>query len=64
MKTNIIKNEIELHKRIEHLEKENIELKEKVNDCIDFIRVLEQWFNDEDRNNNNSINIDCGTYEL
>lgn len=62
MKTNNIKNEIELHKRIEQLEKENIELKEKVNDCIDFIKVLEQWFKDtEDRNNKD---IDCGKYEL
>lgn len=62
MKTNNIKNEIELHKRIEQLEKENIELKEKVYDCIEFIKVLEQWFKDtEDRNNKD---IDCGKYEL
>lgn len=61
MKTNIIRNEIELHKRIEKLEVENIELKEQVNDCIDFIRVLEQWFKDtEEQPKNNSI--DMGTY--
>lgn len=63
MKTNCIKGNLELYERIQHLEKENIELKEKVNDCIDFIRVLEQWFNDEDRNNKD-LSIDCGTYEL
>lgn len=61
MKTNIIRNEIELHKRIEKLEVENIELKQQVNDCIDFIRVLEQWFKDtEEQPKNNSI--DMGTY--
>lgn len=60
MKTNNIKNEIELHKRIEQLEKENIELKEKVNDCIDFIKVLEQWFKSEEIEENNGI--DMGTY--
>lgn len=58
MKTNIIRNEIELHKRIEKLEVENIELKQQVNDCIDFIRVLEQWFKDIEENNE----IDLGTY--
>jgi hypothetical protein len=58
MKTNIIRNEIELHKRIEKLEEENIKLKEQVNDCIDFIRVLEQWFKDTEENNC----IDMGTY--
>lgn len=61
MKTNIIRNEIELHKRIEKLEVENIELKQQVNDCIDFIRVLEQWFKDtEEQPKNNSL--DMGTY--
>lgn len=61
MKTNIIRNEIELHKRIEKLELENIKLKEQVNDCIDFIRVLEQWFKDtEEQPKNNEI--DMGTY--
>lgn len=61
MKTNIIRNEIELHKRIEKLEVENIELKQQVNDCIDFIRVLEQWFKDtEEQPKNNEI--DMGTY--
>jgi hypothetical protein len=65
MKTNCIKGNLELYERIERLEEENNILKEQVNDCIDFIRILEQWFKDgEDRNNNNSINIDCGTYEL
>jgi hypothetical protein len=63
MKTNCIKGNLELYERIERLEEENIKLKEQVNDCIDFIRILEQWFNDTDENNN-SINIDCGTYEL
>lgn len=58
MKTNIIRNEIELHKRIEKLEVENIELKQQVNDCINFIRVLEQWFKDTEENNE----IDLGTY--
>lgn len=62
MKTNSIKGNLELYGRIEHLERENIELKEKVNDCIDFIRVLEQWFNDEDRRNNKD-SIECGEYE-
>lgn len=61
MKTNNIKNEIELHKRIEKLEVENIELKEKVNDCTEFIRILEEWLNDDDTENN-EISIDCGTY--
>lgn len=62
MKTNSIKGNLELYERIEHLEKENIKLKEKVNDCIDFIRILEDWFSDtEDRNNKD---IDCGKYEL
>lgn len=61
MKTNNIKNEIELHRRIEKLEVENIELKEKVNDCTEFIRILEEWLNDDDTENN-EISIDCGTY--
>lgn len=62
MKTNSIRENLKLYERIEHLEKENIELKEKVNDCIDFIRILEQFLNNkEDRRNND---IDCGTYEL
>lgn len=61
MKTNNIKNEIELHRRIEKLELENIELKEKVNDCTEFIRILEEWLNDDDTENN-EISIDCGTY--
>ena len=63
MKTNGIRGNLKLYERIEHLEKENIKLKEKVNDCIDFIRILEQWFTDEDHNNNNGIDIDCGKYE-
>lgn len=58
MKTNIIRNEIELHKRIEKLEVENIELKQQVNDCIDFIKILEEWFKDTEENNE----IDLGTY--
>lgn len=63
MKTNNIKNEIELHKRIENLELENIELKEKVNDCTEFIRILEEWLSDTDDTENNEIpTIDCGTY--
>lgn len=61
MKTNNIKNEIELHRRIEKLELENIELREKVNDCTEFIRILEEWLNDDDTENN-EISIDCGTY--
>lgn len=61
MKTNIIRNEIELHKRIEKLELENIKLKEQVNDCIDFIRVLEQWFKDTEEQPENNC-IDMGTY--
>lgn len=60
MKTNNIKNEIELHKRIEQLEKENIELKEKVNDCVEFIKILEQWFQSEETEENNGT--DMGTY--
>lgn len=61
MKTNIIRNEIELHKRIEKLEVENIELKQQVNDCIDFIRILEQWFKDTEEEPENNC-IDMGTY--
>lgn len=64
MKTNIIKGNLELYERIEHLEEENNILKEKNKDYKNFLEILEKWFNDEDRNNNNSINIDCGTYEL
>ena len=59
MKTNNIKNELSLHNRIEHLEEENIKLKEQVNDCIDFIKILEQWFQSEETDNQS---IDCGTY--
>lgn len=62
MKTNNIKNEIELHRRIEKLELENIELKEKVSDCTEFIRILEEWLSDTDDTENNEISIDCGTY--
>jgi hypothetical protein len=62
MKTNNIKNEIELHRRIEKLELENIELREKVNDCTEFIRILEEWLSDTDDTENNEISIDCGTY--
>lgn len=65
MKTNCIKGNLELYERIEQLEKENIELKEKVNDCIDFIRVLEQWFKDEEteiEEENKNNGIDLGTY--
>lgn len=65
MKTNCIKGNLELYERIEHLEKENIKLKEKVNDCIDFIRVLEQWFKDEEteiEEENKNNGIDLGTY--
>lgn len=61
MKTNYIKRNLELYERIEHLEEENNILKQQVNDCIDFIRVLEQWFKDtEEQPKNNSI--DMGTY--
>lgn len=62
MKTNNIKNEIELHRRIEKLELENIDLKEKVNDCTEFIRILEEWLSTDDTENNEIPTIDCGTY--
>lgn len=58
MKTNIIKNEIELHKRIEELENENKQLKEYAEDCTEFIRILEDWLKDDDE----EIGIDLGTY--
>lgn len=58
MKTNYIKRNLELYERIEHLEEENNILKQQVNDCTDFIRVLEQWFKDTEENNE----IDMGTY--
>ena len=59
MKTNQMRNEVELHNRIEKLEVENVELKEKVNDCLKFIQILEDWFSDEENNG-----IDCGTYNV
>lgn len=64
MKTNNIKGNLELYERIESLEKENIELKEKVNDCTEFIKILEQWFNDVDTDDTETNNncIDMGTY--
>lgn len=61
MKTNNIKNELSLHNRIERLEEENIKLKEQVNDCVDFIRILEAWFKSEEIDIDNQ-SIDCGTY--
>ena len=63
MNTNLIKGNLELYERIERLEEENIKLKEQVNDCIDFIRILEQWFRDTEETEENN-GIDCGTYEL
>lgn len=57
MNTNLIKEFTEL-------KKENDILKEKNKDYERFLEILENWFNSEDRNNNNSLNIDCGTYEL
>lgn len=60
MKTNQMRNEVELHNRIEKLKHENIELKEKVNDCVAFIKILEEWFQDTEENND----IDCGTYNV
>lgn len=63
MKTNSIKGNLELYERIEHLEKQNELLEEKVSDCMKFIKILDDWFTDEDRNNKD-ISIDCGTYEL
>lgn len=57
MNTNLIKE-------VTELKKENDILKEKNKDYERFLEILENWFNSEDRNNNNSINIDCGTYEL
>ena len=61
MKTNCIKGNLELYERIEHLEEENIKLKEQVNDCIDFIRILEAWFKDTEEQPENNC-IDMGTY--
>lgn len=57
MNTNLIKE-------VTELKKENDILKEKNKDYERFLEILEKWFNDEDRNNNNLINIDCGTYDL
>ena len=59
MKTNSIKGNLELYERIERLEEENIKLKEQVNDCVEFIKILEQWFKSEEIDNQS---IDCGTY--
>lgn len=61
MKTNSIKGNLELYERIERLEEENTQLKEKVNDCVEFIRVLEAWFKDTEEQPENNC-IDCGTY--
>lgn len=58
MKTNNIKNEIELHKRIEELETENKQLKEYAEDCTEFIRILEEYLKDDEE----EISIDLGTY--
>ena len=60
MKTNQMRNEVELHNRIESLEKENVDLKEKVSDCVAFIKILEEWLADDEENND----IDCGTYNV
>lgn len=60
MKTNNIKGNLELYERIERLERENVNLQEKVNDCTEFIRILEEWLADDDDTDNQSI--DCGTY--
>lgn len=56
MNTNLIKEVSEMKKEI------NI-LKEKNKDYKRFLDILEQWFNNKDRNDNNK-DIDCGTYEL
>ena len=61
MKTNNIKGNLELYERIERLEEENIQLKEQVNDCVDFIRILEKWFKDEEIEEENNC-IDIGVY--
>lgn len=60
MKTNSIKGNLELYERIEHLEKQNELLEEKVSDCLKFIQILDEWFSDVDSNKD----IDCGVYEL
>ena len=57
MNTNLIKE-------VTELKKENDILKEKNKDYERFLEILENWFNSEDRNNNNNKDIDCGTYEL
>lgn len=63
MKTNLIKGNLDLYERIEQLEKENNQLKEKNKDCKKFLEVLEQWFQDTEDHNINK-DIDCGVYEL
>ena len=59
MKTNNINKTLDMYNQIEHLEEENKQLKEKVNDCIAFIKILDEWFSDTEEENNG---IDLGTY--
>lgn len=59
MKTNSINKTLDMYERIDKLEEENEQLKEKVSDCIAFIRILDDWFSDVDNNNNDG---DMGTY--
>lgn len=57
--TNSINKTLDMYERIDKLEEENEQLKEKVSDCIAFIRILDDWFSDVDNNNNDG---DMGTY--
>lgn len=59
MKTNNINKTLDMYERIDKLEKQNKQLKEKNKDCIAFIRILEDWLQDTEEENNG---IDLGTY--
>lgn len=61
MKTNSINKTLDMYNKIEHLEEENKQLKEKNKDYKKILEILEQWFKDtEEQPKNNSM--DLGTY--